>query len=78
MRDVGLLGGQFQAAFVKESSDERFDFVFEQLFGATGYDEVVGKTDEVDFGAGSGTGVFGIAVVQQALQSVEREVGQDG
>src|ERR1700712_4238992 len=76
MGNVGLLDRQLQPTLVEECGDERFDLGFQQFLRAAGHDEVISKTNEIHFGTCSGAGVFGIAVVQQAFQTVQGEVGK--
>jgi hypothetical protein len=51
--DHGLLGREFEAPFVQECLDDGFHFLFQQLLGRTGDQQIISEANHVDFGGGS-------------------------
>jgi hypothetical protein len=49
--DDCFLSRELQPPFPQELLHQRLDFIFKELFGSSGNDEVIGKSDEVEFGS---------------------------
>ena len=80
MGDAGFLGRELQAPVAQELLDQRFDFIFQQLLGHAGDNEVIRISDEVDFGK-DGSPFYPLrteALLKEFFQSIQSQVGQCG
>src|SRR5260370_8366932 len=76
MGDAGLLGREFQPSFAKELRDQRFDFILQHLFRASGDDEVVRVSNQIDHVGKLELNRLFESLAQLGLQPVQRRVGQ--
>src|ERR1700679_1397184 len=80
MRDAGLLWRELQATFEQEALDEWLDLILQQLFRASGDDEVIRIAYEVHLRV-VGFPSCGLPIegrLQKALQPIQCQVGQRG
>ena len=71
-----FLRGQFQSALCQKLCDDWFDFLFQQFFGCAGDDEVIGLSDQIDFGFASGSACRSKLISQSLFQPIQSEVCQ--
>ena len=79
MRDAGFLGRELQAPFEQEPLDQWLDFILQQLFRASGDDEVIGISHEVHLRVVHlpiGSSVPAKGLLEKPLQPVQCQVRQ--
>src|SRR5215510_3663078 len=70
VRDSGLFWRKFQPSLSQEFFSERFHFIFQQLFRATGNNEVITVTHQMNLSSSAKSSRFRVFLPEPLLQSV--------